>query len=175
VSREGSNSWSIHESLEIEDTRKILCSASLAEHRRSQAHFSIDTAPFHAGCGSFFCMDGLFGTDNQRPPPRMIESLTVRTGSDFPRCRSRRVHASRDGFNRRAWSGRPTPEQQVQEAGGGLFTAPLGALVSHLLAQALPLPRRSLPCLVPAIIADGIAHHQHGVNVVGFEIACRPL
>ena len=37
------------------------------------------TAVFRNGCGSFFCKRSLFGSDNERPPPRMIGSRTMRT------------------------------------------------------------------------------------------------
>src|SRR5207237_7940643 len=115
----------------------------------------------------------LFGSGNKGSPPWMIGSRTTRTWSDFGRSRSRLLHATRNRFKRRTGSRRPVPQQQFQEASQGLFTACVGTLVSPLLTAVLPLLRRGLPGLLPAIIADSIAQHQHGIDIVTFPMhAC---
>src|SRR5713226_10610765 len=127
------------------------------------------------GCGSFFCKDGLFESDNQRPPPRMIGSRTAGTTRGCCRSYRRRADRPRGGFTHWAWSRRPEPQPQRQQASHGLFIACLDALGSQLLAALLPLPPGGLPRLIPAPIADRIAQRQHGIDVVPTEAACRLL
>jgi hypothetical protein len=43
------------------------------------------------------------------------------------------------------------------------------------LALSLPLRERGLPGLLPLSIADGIAQHQHGIDVLPTEAACLLL
>ena len=123
------------------------------------------------GCVSFFCKEGLSGSDNHRPPPRMIGRRTAGTTRGF--CR--RADRPRSGFSHWAWSRRPAPQPQRKPALQGLFRARLAARASQLLAALLALPPGGLPRLVPAPIADGIAQRQHGIDVVPLEAACPPL
>src|SRR5260370_38084607 len=119
-----------------------------------------------SGCVSFFCKDGLFGSDNESARPRMIGRRTAGTRRDC--CRSWRQGADRPrgGFIHWAWSRRPEPQPQRQQASQGLFIARLDALASQLLAALLPLPPGGLPRLVPAPIADRIAQRQHRIDIV---------
>ena len=66
---------------------------------------------------------------------------------------------------------------QVSERSVELLTviAIIAVLASLLLAALLALPPGGLPCLLPAPIADCIAQHQHGIDVVPTEAACRLL
>ena len=109
------------------------------------------------GCGSFFCKHCHCGLDHERPPPRMIGSRTVRTGSDFHRRCSRQAQGKRDRVNRKAWSGWHAPQHQFYEASHGPFPARLGACISKLLTGVLSLLPRGLPRLVPAPITHGVA------------------
>src|SRR5258706_4296378 len=54
-------------------TRVLLSIISIPGMRVSCKRLTVN------GCGSFFCKDALFGSDNERPPPRMIDSRTART------------------------------------------------------------------------------------------------
>src|SRR5436309_3546327 len=123
------------------------------------------------GCGSFFCKDSLFGSDSERSPPRMIGRRTAGTTRGF--CR--RADRPRSGFSHWAWSRRPAPQPQRQQALQGLFIARLAARASQLVAALLALPPGGLPRLVPAPIADGIAQRQHGIDVVPLPAHARPF
>ena len=63
-----------------------------------------------AGCGSFFCKDGLCGSDNQRAPPRMIGRRTAGTRRDGCRSWRQRADRPRGGFIHWAWSRRAEPQ-----------------------------------------------------------------
>src|SRR5437660_2791260 len=91
------------------------------------------------GCVSFFCKEGLFGSDNHRPPPRMIGRRTAGTTRGWGLCGCQRADRPRGGLSHWTWSRRRAPQPQDQQTLQGLFRARLAALVSLLLAALLPL------------------------------------
>src|SRR5437667_528371 len=99
------------------------------------------------GCGSFFCKHSLGRSDNERAPPRMSGSRTMRTWSDFHGSRRRMAYGTSNGFNPKAWNRRLAPQHQFEEANHSLFASRLGALAAKLVTAVLPLAGRGLPCL----------------------------
>src|SRR5260370_39163943 len=105
----------------------------------------------------------------------MIGRRTAGTRRDGCRSWRQRADRPRGGFTHWAWSRRPEPQPQRQQASQGLFIARLDALASQLVAALLPLPPGGLPRLVPAPIADRIAQRQHRIDIVPIPAHARPI
>ena len=103
----------------------------------------------------------------------MIGRWTAGSTRGCGRSGRRRAGQLRGGFTRRMCSRRSAAEPQRKPALQGLFRACLGALVSPLLATLLALPPGSLPRLVPASIADGIAQREHAIDIVPLPAHAR--
>ncbi len=73
------------------------------------------------------------------------------------------------------WVGQPVhPRSPEDEEPTGLGQLLLTVCLPPTRAKRLSMSQRCRPGLVPLPIADRIAQHEHGVDVLPTEAACRP-
>src|SRR6266516_237487 len=125
------------------------------------------------GCGSFFCTRltwprrGRRRTPQKRLAPRIASAKTTR-------------RLPREGLSRKfgasvaRWMGKPSyPCSPVDEGPKGAVQSLLALCLPPTAAQRPSLRSRCRPRLVPASIADRIAQHQHGIDVLPLPAHAR--